>query len=141
MVVIIDFDGTCVTHAFPEVGVDIGAEEVLKNIVNNNHLLLLSTMRCNHTFVPSSDQPDIIAKAGNYLDDALDWFNKRGIPLWGIQTNPTQSGWTTSPKPYGHLIIDDIALGCPLKIDLTISNKPFVDWEKVKQLLIEKNII
>ena len=30
MDIIIDFDGTCVTHEFPNIGKDIGAEKVLK---------------------------------------------------------------------------------------------------------------
>jgi len=32
-------------------------------------------------------------------------------------------------------------LGCPLKLDLTISPRPFVDWIKVEEILIEKGIL
>jgi hypothetical protein len=38
-------------------------------------------------------------------------------------------------------MIDDSALGCPLKYDTSLSSRPFVDWEKVEQLLIEQKII
>ena len=41
----IDFDGTCVSHEFPEVGYDIGAAPVLKELVSNGHRLILFTMR------------------------------------------------------------------------------------------------
>lgn len=45
MLIAVDFDGTCVTHEFPKVGKDIGAERVLKLLVENGHQLILHTMR------------------------------------------------------------------------------------------------
>ena len=33
------------------------------------------------------------------------------------------------------MYIDDAALGCPLKMDLNLSDRPFVDWEIVSTLL------
>ena len=44
-VIVLDFDGTCVKHAYPAVGKDIGAEPVLKRLVANGCDLVLSTMR------------------------------------------------------------------------------------------------
>jgi hypothetical protein len=38
-------------------------------------------------------------------------------------------------------MIDDSALGCPLKFDSTISDRPFVDWFKVYQMLKQQQII
>ena len=70
-------------------------------------------------------------QSGNYLDGAVSWFIDNQIPLYGIQKNPTQTTWTTSPKAYGQKIIDDAALGCPLKFDTEISNRPFVCWDSV----------
>lgn len=51
------------------------------------------------------------------LQDAIDWFKKYDIPLFGVneKKNPTQKDWTSSPKPYAHIYIDDAALGVPLK--------------------------
>ena len=60
--------------------------------------------------------------------DAIDWFYDRGINLWGINTNPTQKNWTTSPKPLANDYIDDAALGCPM-------NEDGVDWNEVEHLL------
>lgn len=127
MDICIDFDGTCVTHEFPQVGRDIGAAPVLKEIVDNGHNLILFTMRSNGQDV------------GNVLDDAVDWFKEKDIPLYGIQQNPTQEEWTKSPKAYGQLYIDDSALGVPLKFNG--SKRPYVDWDKVEKILIENNII
>lgn len=45
MIIGIDFDGTCVTHEFPDVGKDIGATPVLKELTDKGHKLILFTMR------------------------------------------------------------------------------------------------
>jgi len=45
MIIAIDFDGTCVTHAYPKIGKDIGAVPVLKQLVQYGHQLILWTMR------------------------------------------------------------------------------------------------
>jgi hypothetical protein len=61
------------------------------------------------------------------LQPAIDWFEKNGLPLYGINANPTQKEWTSSPKVYGHVYIDDAALGAPLKADDN-GMPPFIDW-------------
>ena len=119
MYICVDFDGTCVTHEYTNIGNDIGAVPVLKQLTKEGHQLILFTMR-----------------SGNELEDAVEWFNENGIPLYGIQRNPTQDNWTDSPKAYGQLYIDDAALGAPLKVDKELSNRPFIDWEKVKGMIL-----
>jgi len=141
-IIAIDFDGTCTSHEFPKVGKDIGAVPVLKELIENEHKLILFTMRCDHSEdFKMTGQSDIVAIKGKYLTDAVNWFKDNDIPLYGIQTNPTQHTWTTSPKCFVGLYIDDSALGCPLKIDRNISDNSFVDWKEVRKLLIEKNYI
>lgn len=131
MKICIDFDGTVVSHEFPEIGKDIGAVPVLKRLVEVGHELILYTMRGEPT---SPGDP-------NYLEEAVDWFAQRGIPLVGINENLTQNRWTSSRKIFAHLYIDDAALGAPLKTDLSISVRPFIDWTEVERLLVEKGII
>lgn len=140
MDIVIDFDGTVVTHDFPKVGKDIGAVPVLKEMVNNGHNLILFTMRSD-VAKPYSKSPEIITESGNYLTDAINWFADNNIPLYGIQKNPTQHTWTTSPKAYGQIIIDDAALGCPLINDPSIHSRPFVNWEAIKQKLTAMELI
>ncbi len=140
MEIVVDFDGTCTTHDFPKLGKDIGAIPVLKKLVANGHKLILFTMRSDKQ--KEQTMPDgYKMHGGDFLKQAVNWFRENDIPLYGIQINPTQSHWTSSPKAYGQLIIDDAALGCPLKMDTTISNRPFVDWVKVEILLIEQGLI
>lgn len=66
----IDFDGTVVTHMYPEVGKDIGAVPVLKKLVDCGNRLILFTMRDS--------------KNGT-LQDAINWFKENGIKLYGVK--------------------------------------------------------
>lgn len=136
MDIVIDFDGTVVTHDFPSVGKDIGAVPVLRRLVGRGHRLILFTMRSNGEPIHGDFETD-----GQYLDHAVEWFKNNGIELWGIQTNPEQASWTTSPKAYGKLIIDDAALGAPLKTDRSISGRPFIDWVRVEEMLEDANAL
>lgn len=146
MEICIDFDGTCTTHEYPRVGLEIGAVPVLKKLIEKGHNLILFTMR-----------------SGDQLREAYNWFLKNDIPVYGIQTNPTQIMWTQSPKAYGQLYIDDAALGCPLSTkELVVENivdqltrkceerkgvyynkpeRPYVDWIKVEKLLIKQEVL
>ena len=114
MTIAIDFDGTCVTHEYPEVGRDLGAITTLKTLVDNGHKLILLTMR-----------------SGKTLEDAKHWFEERGIILYGVNENPSQKRWTESPKVYANLYIDDANLGTPLIKNSIASDKPYVDWKLV----------
>jgi hypothetical protein len=125
MNIVLDFDGTCVAHVNPGIGEDIGAEPVLRELVEAEHNLILFTMRAS----------------GEILQQAIDWFEDREIPLYGVQTNPDQKGWTDSPKAYGDVIIDDTAIGIPLKYDISLSSRPFVDWVELRKLLISHRIL
>lgn len=141
MIINLDFDGTCVSHEFPEIGKDIGAVPILKRLVENGHQFILFTMRADRPEKKDPKDDSILDVKGTFLTDAVDWFKENDIPLYGIQTNPTQHNWTTSPKSYAPLMIDDSALGCPLKFDKAISNRTFADWYAIKQWLILNKLI
>lgn len=118
VVIAVDFDGTCVTHDYPYIGSDIGAVPVLRELVDAGYNLVLNTMR-----------------SGRLEKDAVRWFKENDIPLYGVNCNPDQKSWTSSPKVFADLYIDDAALGIPLKTSPT-STRPFVDWVKVRELLV-----
>lgn len=119
MIIAIDFDGTCVAHEYPEIGRDIGAVPVLKEMIKEGHQLILFTMR-----------------GGTCLYKAVQWFNDNDIELYGVNTNPTQSEWTDSPKAYAELYIDDAALNVPLVRMAKTGERDYVDWVEVRKLLI-----
>ena len=144
MIIGIDFDGTCVTHEFPAVGKEIGAVPVLKELTDKGHQLILFTMRSHLKSCRSATNAEgyeAIELETDVLNDAVEWFCKNEIPLFGINENPDQKSWSDSPKPYCHLYIDDAALGCPLKIDKDMSDRPFVDWDGVRTLLMINGVI
>lgn len=116
-IIAIDFDGTCVTHDYPNIGSDIGAEKVLKKMVAAGAKLVLLTMR-----------------SGTLLQDAVEWFNNRDITLFGVNENPTQKAWTDSPKIFAHLYIDDLAFGAPL-IEKN-NQRGFICWKTIEQKLL-----
>ena len=116
MTIAIDFDGTVVDHRFPEIGPDAPfAVDTLQKLVKGHHALILFTMR-----------------SGSFLTDAVEWFKRREIPLWGVQYNPNQTGWTSSNKCFAEMYIDDSAFGCPL-IHPPKFLRPCVDWLKVQE--------
>ena len=124
MIIAVDFDGTCVEHDYPSGGIDVeGAVEVLRAIVAKRHRLILFTMR-----------------SGSKLDDAVKWFRARKIELWGINENPEQREWTSSPKVYADLYIDDSAIGCPIRFIDGVRH-PVVNWSKIKSILESDGIL
>jgi len=133
----IDFDGTCVTHDFPRVGKSIGAEYVLRELADKGHNLILFTMRSFSKGI----SPITNDEENGGLQDAIDWFKINKIPLYGIQCDPEQHNWTSSPKSFAPLMIDDSALGCPLKYDKSMSDRPFADWNLIRTLLQNRGIL
>lgn len=119
-IIAVDFDGTIVKHAYPEIGKPIpGAIETLLELQASGVKLILWTMR-----------------DGAELKDALDHCAKHGLKFFGANENPQQNTWTKSPKAYAQIYIDDAALGCPLKQEIGDS-RPWVDWAEVRKHLAE----
>lgn len=130
-IIAVDFDGTCVKHEFPEIGGEIPhAVRVLRRLDLAGVKIILWTMR-----------------SGEYLSEAVAWFAENEIRLWGINENPDQdvSKWSTSPKAYAHLYIDDAALGCPLVYSTEDEDyrdeRPYVDWLEVERSLSERGFL
>ena len=115
IIIVLDFDGTVVEHAYPSIGKDLPyvVETLKKWTTELNVKIILSTMR-----------------SGQLLDDAVEWFKERQIPLYSIQEHPTQHEWTKSPKCHGDFCIDDRNVGTPLTIDSR--GIPCIDWTKLK---------
>lgn len=126
-IIAVDFDGTIVEHKYPLIGKDVpGALDVLTDIDASGSKIILWTMR-----------------SGKQLQEAVDYLINKGVNLYGINTNPGQIAWTKSPKAYAHIYIDDAALGTPLIFPNEDGNseRPYVNWEGIRQLLIEENVI
>lgn len=129
MTICVDFDGTIVDHRFPDIGREVpGAIQTLKDLKAAGHKLILFTMRCD-----GRDHP--------YLGDAIEWCRERGVEFDGHNCNRDQASWTTSPKCYGHVYIDDAALGCPLRENPRAGGRPVVDWDRARDELMAKGLL
>lgn len=123
-IIAVDFDGTCVEHNYPAIGMEVeGAVDVLRALNKHGHRIILNTMR-----------------SGDKLDAAVKWFRDRKIELWGVNRNPEQEEWTSSPKVYADLYIDDSALGCPIMF-IDGARRPVVKWSKVRTLLENDGVL
>ena len=112
MFIAVNFDGTCVKDKWPDIGEDIGAIPVLKDLVNSGHFLILSTFRKNKE-----------------LEDAKNWFKKNEIPLFENNSNDI----------HANLYISNLALGTILKSDENYNY--FLDWDVARILLEASGII
>jgi hypothetical protein len=135
MIIAVDFDGTCVVNSFPKISDnpmdDVPyAAIVLRKLVSEGHKIILFTCRCDPpTFVPANTSGcGLPIEQGQYLTDAINWFTKNKIQLWGINYNPTQTYKFASCKPFADLYIDDKAFGAPL---INVNGKPAINWKKV----------
>ena len=123
MYICVDFDGTIVDHTFPSVGQPVpGAIEWMKTFIELGGKIILFTMR--------SDGKMQSGEVRSVLSEAIWYLKGNGIELFGVNRNPTQDEWTTNPKAYGHVYIDDAAAGCPM-IHPEGFNRPCVDWSKI----------
>ena len=121
----VDFDGTIVEHEYPRIGKEVPqCIETLKELTEKGHKIILFTMR-----------------SGVTLLQAVDYLTKKGVVLYGINADPNQSSWTSSPKAFGNIYIDDAALGCPLTYSEDPLIRPCVDWGKVREILSSDGVL
>ena len=119
MFICVDFDGTIVDHRYPEIGQPVpDAIKWLKRFNRHGAKLILYTMR--------SDD----GVSGSALSDAVAYLKSEGVELYGVNENPGQEDWTSSPKVYADVYIDDAAFGCPLIMPKGFA-RPCVNWKEV----------
>lgn len=120
MDIAIDFDGTIADHCFPSIGDPVpGAFEWMKRFQDAGARLILFTMRSDRTLV-----------------QAVKFCQQRGIEFFGLNNNPEQRRWTSSPKAYAEIYIDDAAFGCPLLVNP--GGRAYVDWSIVGPEVLER---
>lgn len=119
-VVAVDFDGTVVTHEYPNIGKPLPyCIETLHKISAAGGKIILYTMR-----------------SGEELAQAVVYLIENDVILWGVNKNPDQHTWTDSPKVYAQIYIDDAAdLGLYTMQDESFSDRRYVDWTLVDALL------
>ena len=67
-VIAVDFDGTIVSHEYPNIGEEIPfATETLRMLAKDRHRLILWSVR-----------------EGKLLQDAVEWCKKRGVEFYAV---------------------------------------------------------
>ena len=102
MIFAVDFDGTIVKHAFPDIGEPLPyAFQVLKGLVKLGHKLILNTCR--------EDHPTDMKK--QYLSEAYAFCVKHGVYFRSVNENRLEDDFRDAKflrrKVYAHNYIDD----------------------------------
>lgn len=108
-IIAVDFDGTIVEHAYPEIGKEmLFAFDTLKALQKKGHRIVLWTFR-----------------SGPLLDAAIEFCRKRGLEFYAVNRNfpEEEINSDTSRKIQADVFIDDRNLG------------GFPGWSKVWQML------
>lgn len=117
----IDFDGTIVRHAWPEIGEPMpGAFETLKDLKAAGYKLILWTCR--------EDFGRLIDK--QYLTEAVEFCRENGVEFDAVNESLKETEFrpenVLKRKPHCHYYIDDSNLG------------GFPGWDVVRQFLLGK---
>ena len=128
MIIAVDFDGTLVNHVFPEIGEPVPhAFFYLKRFKEAGAFLILYTIRSDRRGPKSYEMHP---NDRNFLEEAVEFCREHGVEFDAVNCNPDQHSWSSSPKCYAHLYIDDAAFGCPL-LPPENGSRPMADWEVI----------
>ena len=113
MTIAVDFDGTIVTHEYPQIGKEIPfAIQTLKMLQQDGHKLILWSVRKDEL-----------------LEDAVRWCRERGLEFYAVNSNfPEENAdIIRARKLEAELFIDDRNLG------------GIPDWGVIYQLVMSGN--
>ena len=112
MTIAIDFDGTIVTHQYPEIGEERPfAIETLKMLIAEHHRLILWSVR-----------------EGQLLDDAINWCKERGVEFWAVNKDYPEERGTENNNHFSRKLKADIFID-----DRNLGGLP--DWGQIYQMI------
>ena len=96
MIIAVDFDGTLVEHAYPQIGKPIPfAIETLKQLQKDGHTLLMWSVR-----------------EGELLAEAKEYVESRGVTFYAYNQNHPEEDRATAPRKLNaEIFIDDRNVG------------------------------
>jgi len=113
MTIAVDFDGTIVTHRYPDIGEEIPfACETLRMLIADRHKLILWSVR-----------------EGKLLQDAIDWCAERGIEFYAVNRDFPEED-----------VEKNIHFSRKLKADVWIDDRNvggLPDWGTIYQMISE----
>lgn len=122
MVIAVDFDGTIVEADFPTIGPENpGAFDWLHRFQVAGHKLILWTSRDHY-----------------FLTDAVKFCRSHGIVFDAVNHDVAGRDHSSSPKVFFDVLIDDKAVGIPLRPSVRPGHKPMVDWSQVGPMVLSR---
>jgi predicted mannosyl-3-phosphoglycerate phosphatase (HAD superfamily) len=133
MTIYLDFDGTVVSHRYPEIGeYNKGCFEVLKKLQEAGHSVILNTSRIDFR--------------NGTIDEALFYLKKNNHQLLhsiidhtSSKLQPPEWSWE-SILLFEVMFIDDISKGIPLKKDENSTVFEMVNWQQLDKEFVENGI-
>lgn len=113
MTIAVDFDGTIVTHKYPEIGEEIPfAIDTLKMLIKDHHKLILWSVR-----------------EGKLLDDAVEYCRERGVEFYAVNRDYPEETMENNNH-----------FSRKLKVDLFIDDRNvggLPDWGTIYQMITQ----
>lgn len=126
LTIFLDFDGTVVEHAFPEIyAASPGSIEVIRKLQNAGHSIILNTYRAElgaHYLEAAIEFLTMEDHGLKPLDEIRDF--KLNPPDWDLEKSIA----------FGVLFIDDISEGIPLTPNRAFNDGFMVDWKVLDEL-------
>lgn len=129
--VYLDFDGTVVEHAYPDIGaMNPGCLEVVQSLQKAGHIIILNTYRANIDTQSLNAAVEFLRH--EKIITELDGIESHKIdpPIWDM-------GYFDENRI---LFIDDICEGIPLTNNAVLTDGKMVDWKKLDLIFINEGI-
>ncbi len=114
MTIAVDFDGTIVTHRYPQIGTELPfATQTLKMLIADGHQLILWSVR-----------------EGSLLEEAVEWCRKRGVEFYAVNKDFPEED-----------VEKNVHFSRKLKVDMWIDDRNvggLPDWGTIYRMISER---
>ena len=133
LTIYLDFDGTVVEHAYPEIGVlNPRSFALIRKLQNAGHRIILNTYRA-----------DLADGSLQAAQDFLNDINNELLPITEcteLKIQPPAWNWEKTLEE-GILYIDDVCDGTPMIPNIALPFGMMVDWKTLEEWFTEQGII
>jgi hypothetical protein len=133
LTIYLDFDGTVVEHAYPEIGaLNPRSFSVIRQLQNAGHRIILNTYRA-----------DLADGSLQAAQDFLNDINNELLPITEcteLKIQPPAWNWEKTLEE-GILYIDDVCDGTPMIPNIALPFGLMVDWKTLEEWFTDQGII
>ena len=133
LTIYLDFDGTVVEHAYPELGaLNPRSFALIRKLQNAGHRIILNTYRA-----------DLADGSLQAAQDFLNDINNELLPITEcteLKIQPPAWNWEKTLEE-GILYIDDVCDGTPMIPNIALPFGLMVDWKTLEEWFTEQGII